>query len=459
MGVTNSNKTISPNQIACDGSLLVTLSLTAAPDIITDPTDIVLTLDRSSSMQGDPLANLKLGAKTFIDIIADATGGTASGQIGYGSRIGIVSFASAAAVDTQLITDVSTLKTAVDTLAAGGNTNHADAFTRADALFDPTSTNTKVIVMFTDGKTTVGAPPAPVAEAAKAQGVIIYCIGLVGTDGVDVDALNQWATAPADAHVAVTPDAADLEELFAELARNLSKPGATNIVIEDTVTDDFVITDISTPSKGTSVSTGERSLRWSISQLGIDASETAQLQFTVRHTGQTSGFKPVDLSITYSDAEGNVVSFPSPSASIDCSAPPGPCPCPDPVEFTVSQCDNLVHEDVGDIYLDQQGQIVQLSATLKHVCPGKRVALAVVLTELAQDGTEYPRGMQTMTVPAHTGTACQDVPVSCIPFVVPGDASLSGITSGCGQRRFQARFLAHYMDTDLLCPQPGTSWF
>ena len=47
---------------------------------------------------------------------------------------------------------------------------------------------------------------------------------------------------------------------------------------------------------------------------------------------------------------------------------------------------------------------------------------------------------------------CQDVPVSCIPFVVPGDASLSGITSGCGQRRFQARFLAHYMDTDLLCP-------
>lgn len=76
-------------------------------------------------------------------------------------------------MDTQLITDVSTLKTAVDTLAAGGNTNHADAFTRADALFDPTSTNTKVIVMFTDGKTTVGAPPAPVAEAAKAQGVII----------------------------------------------------------------------------------------------------------------------------------------------------------------------------------------------------------------------------------------------------------------------------------------------
>ena len=56
------------------------------------------------------------------------------------------------------------------------------------------------------------------SEAAKAQGVIIYCIGLVGTNGVDVDALNQWASDPDSAHVAVTPDAVDLEELFAELA-------------------------------------------------------------------------------------------------------------------------------------------------------------------------------------------------------------------------------------------------
>ena len=90
MGVTNSNKTITPDQISCDGSLLVTLSLTAAPD---------------------------------------------------------------------LITDVDTLKSAVDALTAGGNTNHADAFTKANALFDPASTNTKVIVMFTDGNTTAGDPP------------------------------------------------------------------------------------------------------------------------------------------------------------------------------------------------------------------------------------------------------------------------------------------------------------
>ena len=157
MGVTNSNKVISTDRIACNGSFRVTLALTAAPDILTNPTDIVLALDRSGSMAGEPLANVKLGAKTFIDIIEKATGG--SGQIGSGSRIGIVSFASTAAADTQLITDVDTLKSAVDALTAGGNTNHADAFTKANALFDPASTNTKVIVMFTDGNTTAGDPP------------------------------------------------------------------------------------------------------------------------------------------------------------------------------------------------------------------------------------------------------------------------------------------------------------
>lgn len=40
MGITNSNKVISTQQIDCDGSLKVTLALTAAPDIISNPVDM-----------------------------------------------------------------------------------------------------------------------------------------------------------------------------------------------------------------------------------------------------------------------------------------------------------------------------------------------------------------------------------------------------------------------------------
>ena len=77
-------------------------------------------------------------------------------------------------------------------MSAGGSTNHAAAFTKATELFDPASANGKVIVMFTDGKTTAGLPPAPVAAAARASGIIIYCIGLIGADGIDVNVLNDW---------------------------------------------------------------------------------------------------------------------------------------------------------------------------------------------------------------------------------------------------------------------------
>lgn len=104
MGVTNSNKTLSTDRIQCGGYFQVKLSLTAAPNITETPTDIVLILDRSGSMAGSPLANLKNGAKKFVEIIDETTDGSEDGEIGNGSRIEIVSFAESAAQDTQLIT-------------------------------------------------------------------------------------------------------------------------------------------------------------------------------------------------------------------------------------------------------------------------------------------------------------------------------------------------------------------
>lgn len=160
------------------------------------------------------------------------------------------------------------LKAAVDSLAAGGFTNHADAFAKENALFDPNSTNAKVMVMFTDGKTTAGPDPNPVAAAARADGVIIYCIGLIGANGIDPAVLDEWATDPSETHVAITPDDADLEDLFEDLAENISKPGATNIEINETVNPNFVITSILMPTKGIASMIDATTLKWTIDKLG-----------------------------------------------------------------------------------------------------------------------------------------------------------------------------------------------
>ncbi len=452
MGVTNSNKQISVDRIDCDGTLRVTLALAASPDIASNPTDIVLVLDRSGSMTGSPLANMKAGAKTFIDIIDEATDSSQDGNIGSGSRIGIVSFSDTATADTQLITSVADLKSAVDSLTAGGSTNHADAFTKATELFDPLSTNAKVIVMFTDGKTTAGPPPAPVAAAARASGIIIYCIGLVGSDGIDVNVLNDWATDPDASHVAVTPDDADLEELFKDLAANISKTGATNIVIDEVVNADFIITNVSAPTKGSVMTLSSNALQWKIPELGVSANEGASLEFFIQHIGTDSGDKLVNESITYSDDEGNAVVFPTPSVLVDCGCDLTE-PCPIPVDLSVEGCQDSVVLDAGDVYLESQGRILQLDVTLKNVCPYKRVALAVILTEVDSNGNEYPRGMKTLTIPAHSSQGCRDVLVKCIKFVLPEDLDVSGGTPNaiCNTRNFKARFIAHNIDTDFRC--------
>ena len=454
MGISNVNKELSTTRINCDESFNIELSLTAEPNIVNNPTDIVLILDRSQSMSGSPLANLKNGAKKFIDIIDEATDSSQDGQIGSGSRIGIVSFSSTATQDTQLITSVADLKAAVDSLTAFGSTNHADAFTKATELFDPSSSNAKVMVMFTDGETTAGPNPAPVAESAKAQGIIIYCIGLSGNGGIDEQALDTWASDPSSACVAITPDDAELEDLFENLAKNISNPGATNIVLRDFISPCFTITSLSTPSKGTASLLSLTTLEWKIDELGVNGSEGATLEFTVRHTGDCSGNIEVNDNITYSDNENNIVNFPSPTLDVICDDIIHTEPCPEPIDVIIDGCEDAVVFDAGDLLMDSSGRILQLDVTLKNICPNRRVALAALVTEVDSEGLEYKRGMKSMTIPAHTRDTCQDIKIRCIKFVLPEDISVAEGTDSssiCGDRQFKASFIAHYIDHDFQC--------
>lgn len=458
MGVTNANKQINVQQIDCNGTLQVTLALAAAPDITENPTDMVLLLDRSGSMAGVPLENLKLGANAFIDIIDQATDGSKDGHIGGGSRIGIVSFSDTATTDAPLSTSVDLLKSKVDALVQGGATNHGDAFSKGVQLFDPASSNARVLILFTDGKTTAGPPPAPIAAAAKAAGIIIYCIGLLGSSGLNESALDDWASDPDASYVAIAPDAADLEALFANLALNIAKTGATNIVIEEELDPAFAILHVDAPDQGTAMIQDTNTLKWTIPALGVSGSEGATLQFLVQHVGPDAGLLQVNRSISYQDTEGNQVSFPDPYVTVDCGINVQPEPCPQPVDVTIKGCEDSAVVDLGNVYLESQGRILQLDVTVKDVCPGQRVALGVILTEADPSGVEYQRGFKAFTIPAHQAPACRDVLVRCIRFVLPEDLNVSGGNGRaiCGPRNLKVRFLANTIDTDYRCCPPTT---
>ncbi|MBQ8815020.1 MAG: VWA domain-containing protein [Lachnospiraceae bacterium] len=448
------NKTVSTNEIPCRGTLTVTLSVEASPNINENPADMVLVLDRSGSMEGEPLANLKLGAKAFVDIIDENTDGQTDGQIGGGSRIGVVSFSDDATQDTQLITSVDDLKDAIDDLVSNGRTNHVDAFNKAIALLSAVSDNQKIIIMFTDGETTVGGSADAIAEAAKALGIQIYVIGLTGNGGINIDALTAWASSPKDEFLRITPNAAELVELFENLAQTISGPGATDIVIEEELTEDFTLVSIGTPSHGAVEQTGDRTFVWRIDELGVTADETATVSFVIRHTGVRDGVLEVNEDVTYSDSEDHEVDFPSPSVLVDCDDEVIviPEPCPVPMALTVEGCRDALVFTEGEVLLSSLGRIVEVDVTIRSVCPGKRVALALLLYEVTDEGLELSRGVKTMVIPAHDESSCRDVLVRCVKFVLPETLDTAGTPNAiCDERNLHLKAIAHYIDTDFVC--------
>lgn len=453
MGITSSNRQINVNQINCDGSIKVTMALSAAPDILSNPTDIVLILDKSGSMAGIPFENMKNGANTFIDIIDKSTDSNQDGNIGSGSHIGIVSFSDVAEINSQLTTSVSDLKPAVNSLNSGGFTNHGDAFEKAMEIFNPLSQNKKIIIMFTDGKTTVGIDPTPIAENAKSMGITIYCIGLMGSNGIDINILNQWATDPDISHVVVTPNSEDLEELFAELASNISKTGATNIFIEETINPNFIITGIPTTTKGTAIISGDNKIKWQIGNLGVTENESAFLEYFIKHNNYNSGLKQVSQSTKYYDKEGNKVIFPNPSVLVNCDVIVNPEPCPVANNIKINECKDFVSVNMDNVIMESLGRIVELNLKIKNVCPKKRIALAVILKEIDKSGNEYSRGLKTITIPAHNYHMCKDVMVKNIRFVLPEDLNVNSTNpnSICSERNLKASFIVNYIDSDFKC--------
>lgn len=140
-----------------------------------------------------------------------------------------------------------------------------------------------------------------------------------------------------------------------------------------------------------------------------------------------------------------------PSESGRPSEPCQPCgdhrpqPGGDDIYFEKCEDHKLCH--LGDTVLDGQGRILDLTLTLKNVCPGKRVAVGVALNEVDGRGNEYPRGMKTFTVPAHRNCHCMDIPVASMRFILPEDISVSGRhTPGGSRRHFTAKVIAHYID-------------
>lgn len=307
-GAVTGNKTLAHTDIGCDGSTTVTLTLDGQTGIAGDPADIMLVLDRSNSMSGQPLADLKTAASAFVDEIDEGTDGSLDGVIANGSRIGVVSFATTATLDQVLTASANTVKTAINGLSAGGWTAIGDGINLAQAQLAGGSSN-DIMIVFTDGVSNRGADPNTAATNAKNAGTEIFAIGL---GNVNAGNLNAWASPDPPQHVYITPNSSDLEAIFEAIGAAIIVPAGTNIQVVDTVDDHFTVSNVSA-DKGTASAVGNV-ITWDISEL---STETATLSYTVTHDNTKSGgVEQVNDSVTYSDDESKTVTFPNPSLNV-----------------------------------------------------------------------------------------------------------------------------------------------
>lgn len=98
---------------------------------------------------------------------------------------------------------------------------------------------------------------------------------------------------------------------------------------------------------------------------------------------------------------------------------------------------------------DSLGRVLDVNMTLCNMCPGRRCAVGVHLTEVDGNGTEYARGFRAFTVPAHNGSQNRDVALPSVRFIMPEDVSL---VNSNASRHFVVRTTNHYMD------EPQCGW-
>ncbi|WP_434442678.1 vWA domain-containing protein [Lentzea sp. E54] len=311
-GTVTGDKSLGATDIQCGGTVPVTVTLNAETGIAGNPADIELVLDRSGSMQGQPIADLKAAAKSFVDIIDQATDGSLNGVIANGSRVGVTSFASDASVDVGLTGDAAAVKSAIDTLSAAGNTNHSDGISTGQAqLAGSVPGNAKKMIIITDGETTVGGDASPAAASARAAGTEIFAIGLRVTS-FEAE-IKDWTTDPDEGvHYFFAPDSGQLQQIFGTIGAAIVVPAATGVQVVDTVGPQFSVSGAAV-SKGTVAQNGNV-LTWTINEL---RTESVTLTFTATHLPAAGGGTlAVNPAVSYSDAQGHAVTFANPTVRV-----------------------------------------------------------------------------------------------------------------------------------------------
>jgi len=200
---------------SCIGTL--SLNGTVTPPVQSrNPIDIVISIDSSSSMDGNDKPRLALsGAKALIDQL-DPTK----------DRVGIVSWDGQVQLAQALGSDFSAAKAILDRVQYQDSTCYDCGLREPLNLFNQAGQSgaRRVVVFLTDGEASSYAPPGSsgsLVDQLAAAGIVIYAVGLGAAP--DMTLLGQMAAATGGEALAAK-QASDLAGVFSAIAQKLMNP-------------------------------------------------------------------------------------------------------------------------------------------------------------------------------------------------------------------------------------------
>jgi VWFA-related protein len=167
---------------------------------------VVLAVDVSGSMAGQPLASAQQAASDFVHGL--------SAQ----DSVSILTFGDSVTTALEPTTDKDAVAAALAQLSAGGNTALYAAASQAIAKVSDSPSTRRVVILLSDGVDYGGKSGVSRDDSlaqAKAMGVPVYTIGL-GSE-IDRNYLSELATATA-ARFLETPSPAGLSQLYDDIA-------------------------------------------------------------------------------------------------------------------------------------------------------------------------------------------------------------------------------------------------
>ena len=384
------HKTATKENLEEGRSADVTLTVNANGFTTVDKTDVVLVLDRSSSMNGTPMNNTKTAAKDLIELlITDKTkDNTRAAIVTYGSNL-LTSYTS-----DSLTNDVTALKNTINSIPNSmdnqGTNVHAGLIKAEELLKNSGDDTQKIVILLSDGEPTfyIGTdnkrhgmgksdnyendycswnyrknigecteyrdsknvvmtydydffstiyttkdaykPSTNTnnkATTMKANGTKIYTIGFgKGASGNAYEFLGKVASNPTDKYRYTASDYAGLKEAFNKIVNDFTTV-ATDAVVTDIVPAGFQIKKGTLPAGATAIEKdGITTITWVIGD--IKSTENNKLTYTVEAKKGEYGsmYTNVSATINAKSVDGNPKYGSSNPISLDFDKPYVPIP-------------------------------------------------------------------------------------------------------------------------------------